>query len=78
MLSRKKQRTAKIFFARKLGKIIKQNGRSGRDKPCQTSAVIIRETRAELADINAKIKRVIDTYIDQDIDRPDIWRGERS
>ena len=35
----------------------------------QSSAVLIQEARAELAEVNIKLKRVIDTYIDQDIER---------
>jgi Site-specific recombinases, DNA invertase Pin homologs len=37
----------------------------------QSSAGLIQEVRAELAEVNIKLKRVIDTYIDQDIDRPE-------
>ena len=35
----------------------------------QSSAVLIQEKRTELAEVNIKLKRVIDTYIDQDIER---------
>ena len=37
----------------------------------QSSAGLIQEVRAELAEVNIKLKRVIDTYIDQDIERPE-------
>ncbi|HOX30258.1 MAG TPA: recombinase family protein [Candidatus Pacearchaeota archaeon] len=35
----------------------------------QSSAGLIQEAREELAEVNIKLKRVIDTYIDQDIER---------
>ncbi len=37
----------------------------------QSSAGLIQETRTELAELKIKLKRVIDTYIDQDIERPE-------
>jgi DNA invertase Pin-like site-specific DNA recombinase len=37
----------------------------------QSSAVLIQEARVELSEVNIKLKRVIDTYIDQDIERPE-------